>query len=300
MIIRPRPQSLPQMSVLSKQSSHSTYILHEKAPFYYWEGQSSLSIKTFFSGRALYTLGKGYYAVDDCSYLILNHQQPYTIAIEALEPIESFCIFFEPGFAEEIYRSHILSAASLLDRPGADASSLLHFFERTYPHDHLVSPVLFQLRAAVQSETFTSLWLSEQLHRLMQGLLHVHLSLYRELEQLPAIRIATREELYRRLYRAHDFIEALYTTSITLDEIAAVAELSPNHFLRMFKQLFHVTPHQYILRKRLECAQQLLRDTEQSVTEICFSLGFESLSSFSWYFQQKTGASPRMYRTQKK
>lgn len=75
----------------------SSFILHERSREYYWEGQSLLSIKAFFSGRALYTLGSGYCAVDDTSYLIVNQDQPYTIAIESDAPVESFCLFFTPG-----------------------------------------------------------------------------------------------------------------------------------------------------------------------------------------------------------
>jgi AraC-like DNA-binding protein len=82
--------------------------------------------------------------------------------------------------------------------------------------------------------------------------------------------------------------------------MAAVACLSPNHFLRTFKQLFHQTPHQYLISKRLEEARRLLSLTEMPVTDVCFSVGFESLGSFSWLFRHRTGVSPEAYRRQKR
>jgi AraC family transcriptional regulator len=274
--------------------------LHEKTRHYHWQGKSPLSIKTFFSGRALYTLGKGYFAVDDASYLLVNNDQSYTITIEADTPVESFCLFFEPGFAEEVHYSLITPAHYLLDDPVQPNTIPIHFFERTYRHDNLLSPKLFALRKELHNSRHDQTWLHQQFHELMQLLLQVHFDVYKEVESLPSLRAATREELYRRLYRAKDYASAFFDTPITLNDMARVASLSPNHFLRMFKHLFHQTPHQYLMSKRLESAQHLLLATDASVTEISFAVGFESLGSFSWLFQQRIGCSPTVYRTQKR
>ncbi len=120
------------------------------------------------------------------------------------------------------------------------------------------------------------------------------------IEALPALRVATREELYRRLHNARDYIAATYHQPITLDEIARVACLSPTHFLRTFKQLFRQTPHQYLTAQRLRQAQKRLLTTDQSITEICYAVGFESVGSFSWLFRRHTGHSPAHYRSAKR
>jgi AraC family transcriptional regulator len=77
-----------------------------------------------------------------------------------------------------------------------------------------------------------------------------------------------------------------------------VAGLSPNHLLRMFKQAFGQTPHQYLTARRLERARHLLAHTDQPVTEICLSVGFASLGAFSWLFHRRVGVSPAEYRRQ--
>src|SRR5919112_1897974 len=79
------------------------FILHERGRRHHWEGVGLLSVKTFSHGRALYDSGPGLYSVDDSSYLILNDGQPYSITIDSERPVESFCIFFKPGFAEQVY-----------------------------------------------------------------------------------------------------------------------------------------------------------------------------------------------------
>ena len=85
--------------------------------------------------------------------------------------------------------------------------------------------------------------------------------------------------------------------ALTLPEIASAAFLSPFHFLRGFKEVFRLTPHEYLSACRVERAKFLLERTELPVTEICFSIGFESLGSFSSWFTRLTGSSPRAWRS---
>ncbi len=84
-----------------------------------------------------------------------------------------------------------------------------------------------------------------------------------------------------------------------LAEVASEACLSPYHFHRLFCEVFRETPNQYLQRKRLANAQRLLERGDQSVTDICLEVGFESISSFSGLFRRSFGCSPREYRLRK-
>jgi transcriptional regulator GlxA family with amidase domain len=133
----------------------------------------------------------------------------------------------------------------------------------------------------------------------MQGVLSAHRETFREIEQLPPVRAATRQELYQRIYRARDFMAATVHQPLTLDEIAKIACLSTNHFLRSFKQIFGQTPHQYLTALRLEKAQKLLKKTDLPIIQICQTVGFESHSSFSLLFRRHFGISPEKFRREK-
>jgi AraC family transcriptional regulator len=270
------------------------WILHESARRYHWEGTGECSIKSFFGGRAHYRVRGGCHAVDDRSYLLLNGGQEYEITIESRRPVESFCIFFAPAFVEDVHRNLTTSAKRLLDEPLADFQQV-HFFEKNYTHDDVLSPVLFRLRAKVAHQREPGR-LTDQLHDLVERLLKVHELARGESERFAAVRAGTREELYRRVCRARDYADALFADPITLSELARAACLSPNHLLRSFRQLFGETPHQFLTRRRLEEAKRMLVREGASVTEICFAVGFESHGSFSSLFRRRFGVSPSEYR----
>jgi AraC-like DNA-binding protein len=303
MFIALRPNPLRHDHVPSTgQSSLGkfSFIINETSRRHHWSGVGCLSIKSFHGGEALYDVGRGRYRVGSDSYLILNQSQPYEIAVEAEKAIESFCLFFEDGFAEEVFYSLATPAVKLLDNPQAPQSAPVCFFEKTYPHDDILSPALFRLKAELQNHRDDEVWISQQLHEILRRLLEVHRGVCREVELLPAMRASTREELYRRLNRAKEFIAASFDQPITIDEMAKVACLSTNHFLRTFQQAFRQTPHQFLTAQRLERAQRLLLHTDLPVTDICLSVGFESLGSFSSLFRRKLGASPEKFRRAKR
>lgn len=94
------------------------------------------------------------------------------------------------------------------------------------------------------------------------------------------------------LRRARDHIDRHYREPLDLDALAAVAGMSKYHFLRLFDRTYGRTPGVYLSQRRVERAQDLLRATNLTVTEVCHAVGYTSLGSFSSRFRAVVGESP--------
>ena len=104
--------------------------------------------------------------------------------------------------------------------------------------------------------------------------------------------------VYIHLLRAKDLIDREYAAPLDVPALARAAHASTAHFSRSFKRAFGETPHQYLLRRRIERAKELLRGTDMSVTEVSLEVGFQSLGSFSTAFRELVGAPPSEYARQ--
>jgi AraC-like DNA-binding protein len=100
----------------------------------------------------------------------------------------------------------------------------------------------------------------------------------------------------RHLLRAKDLADARYAESLDVTALAKAAGLSQAHFSRAFRKAFGESPHAYLLTRRLERAAALLRNTDNSVADICVAVGLSSIGSFTTSFGRMFGTPPTAYR----
>jgi AraC-like DNA-binding protein len=103
--------------------------------------------------------------------------------------------------------------------------------------------------------------------------------------------------LYRRIVQAKLFMDNHFSQPMDLHDIAEEAYFSKFHFIRLFKSIYKKTPHQYLISVRVEKAKLLLQKS-LPVHEVCFAVGFDSVSSFTGLFKRMTGVSPSTYQQQ--
>ena len=110
---------------------------------------------------------------------------------------------------------------------------------------------------------------------------------------LERMRIA--DDIYQRVVTAKLYIDDNFSEPIDLKDISEKAFLSRFHFHRLFTRIYRKTPHQYLTRKRIEKAKDLLAENKP-VTDVCNEVGFESIGSFSVLFKKEIGFAPQYYR----
>jgi AraC-like DNA-binding protein len=108
--------------------------------------------------------------------------------------------------------------------------------------------------------------------------------------------VSVAGDLLVHLRRARDLIDRDYAEPLDLTRLASAAGMSKFHFLRCFASAYGLTPAAYLTQRRVERAQDLLRATNLTVTEVCGLVGYASLGSFSSRFTELVGMSPSAYQ----
>jgi AraC-like DNA-binding protein len=98
------------------------------------------------------------------------------------------------------------------------------------------------------------------------------------------------------LRRVLEHLQAHLDQELPVTALAAVADLSPSYFSRLFKRSTGLSPHQYLMRQRIERATELLTDPGRRVAEVSWELGFSSQSHFTTVFRALAGVTPRAYQ----
>lgn len=241
---------------------HCSAILHGKPRDYSVSNyRTTLSIKTVLTGEAWYETPDGRYLVTPDTFLILNEGQEYSMEVDAATGTETFCPFFQPGFVKG------------------------EFPERLFPMRGRIAGLLHLVGEVPLEDSF---------YDLADALIVLRGDARNETSAFPGLRASTRIEMYRRLYRARDFLYSCYRQSVSVADAAAVAAMSPFHFQRMFKSAFGISPMQFVQQRRLSVARELLTSGDD-VTSVCLAVGFESLGSFSSLFKRKFGVAPSRY-----
>jgi AraC family transcriptional regulator len=100
----------------------------------------------------------------------------------------------------------------------------------------------------------------------------------------------------RQLRRVKLFVDAQISNDITISNLAAVAGLSPFHFIRAFKESVGVSPYQYVLSERVHRARELLSIQDLAIVDVAHAVGFSDATQLNRVFQKFIGVTPRAYR----
>jgi AraC-like DNA-binding protein len=254
-----------------------------------------LALLCAWGGRQEVLLEGRRIAIDDDTWLpILTG--PATVRIRGAEPVNALTILFRRGMPQEVLGSMLTSDDRLLDDGEVPNTQALPFNPHLQTHDRGVTPVLLFIRRHCEMGLEDPLWYEEQLAFLLERMLMRHREVLVRARSVPVRRAATRREILRRVSLATDFIHSNFDKPLMLGDMARAAFLSRHHFLRLFKHIHDVTPHEYLQRKRTTVAGRLLRGSELAVEEIVKLVGFDSRSTLFRALRRFHGVTPRECR----
>jgi AraC family transcriptional regulator len=191
---------------------------------------------------------------------------------------------------------HINLGTGLVARVGAEAFGLDPARLTVPPLDGLDLPQLRAAMLAVEAELTAGGAGGRLAAESLANVLAVHLLRHVSAPRRPA-RGPDGALPQGRLRAVVEYIEAHLDAGPSLEQLAAVARLSPYHFARQFKAATGLPPHQYVIMRRVERAKQLLQGGDLSLAEVAADAGFSDQSVFTRHFKRLVGVTPGQFRT---
>lgn len=255
-----------------------------------------LSLKAAWGGREHFFVGSRRLSVDDDNYLVLNEGAHYTCVADAAIPVRSFSVYFRPELVSGILDAMTIAPRQSIDGRSQGATRAPWFGEHLRPHDAWVTPVLEGLRAFIDAGGADRDWYEDQLRILLMRLVESERRFRQAANDILMVQSSTRDELLRRVRTAADYIHSNYTRPISLDDIAAAANLSKFYLVRLFGQVLGTTPHAYLRRKRLTAARRLIEHSDLCLAEVADLVGFGSRSAMFRQLRQQFGVAGQALR----
>lgn len=267
----------------------------QNMPELYASYTSSFSIKFVLKGKEHYAFDQHNYTVSQGQYLLINDGQEVDTSIKGSN--DGISIFIDPQVLRTVYGNLNKSHNTLLSEPSIIARDEVNFFEHVYSSHDDFGVTLKQIASNIENYLHQDYYLPEEWYfNLSERLLCAQFSMRNQMESLDRVKKSTREELYRRILNAKDYIHDNLHLPINLDMLALETGLSKFHLIKIFHQCYYLTPYQYLMHCRIKLAKNLLNSTVLGIEEIGCCCGFDQLVSFSRAFKQITGLSPSKYR----
>ena len=259
-------------------------------------GSFGFGIKYVTKGTELYRIENKSYTVNEANFLLVNGNKTTKVEIDSKTQVKGLCIHLSQDLIEEVIAFYIAPNTAISD------TSLSHFFysdeflESQYSaHGTLLGKQLLQLDRAIQTKNFFEDQIDTDLfYDLAIAMVKDQIPVFKQLQNIKSIKSETKKDLYLRVLKGKEFIDANFETELTIEQIASYAGMSEFHFYRLFKQILGLSPYQYILKMRLVKSYQLLT-LGHSVSEVAFATGFSSIFTFSKSFKKMYGVSPSQY-----
>jgi AraC family transcriptional regulator len=263
----------------------------------YTDQKNELSLRAVFNGSEKYKIGKRTVTVFPNNFLILNEGTSYDRTIYSDSIANTFAIFFSPKFLQDFQYGFSLSDRNLLNDPiDREIMQQNTFLETIYPCN---GDIKYNLSHLIDhfNENSDDLLLDDYIFHAMLLFYRLY---YKEVlnksNRLGALNASTRNELFKRLTLAKDFMLSNYNRDISLEDISRQSCLSPTHLFRTFKQIYNCSPHQYLIQTRLDNARHMLKSTNYTLNEIVNLVGFTCPSTFIKLFKHKFHFTPGRYR----
>lgn len=272
----------------------NTIILSSLREFYQPVRSQGFAIKYVIDGIERYTLNGSRYPIETGKYLLTNCANEGHVEIESRQHVKGICINIVPEMLAEVVASISRPDTAFADVALGQFFSSALFLEHCYHANQTnLGKSLLDLQRAIQNNTYQQEDFGPAFfYSISEQIVADQIPVFRQLQGIQSIKSDTKKDLYKRVLRGKEFIDASFAKSMTIRTIAQEASMSEYHFFRLFKVVFGQTPNQYLIERRLKYAQTLLQKDRTAVSTVAIEAGFADIYSFSKAFKSYFGYSP--------
>ncbi|MBV6646583.1 MAG: helix-turn-helix transcriptional regulator [Cyclobacteriaceae bacterium] len=276
-----------------KFADHYLFIGSKGFDFNYPSHRTALGLITMIAGQGKFLINGKTVDLDTESFVFVNEGSTLSADFPGGKN-QVAMLFFNPTLAKLVAESQLFEIGP--ERSELDPSDFSLVEHHHFAHATLARHLALLQQLGGSCASFNALKADMLIRNILDGLIEENYEAMRTSANLQVVRRTTRIDLYQRLSQTKMWMSRHFRQTLSLEDIAKVAMMNKAHFSRSFKKAYDQTPHQYLTYLRLEEAKRLLTKTNQSITQVCLHLGFESLSSFSRLFSKRFGLAPSKLR----
>jgi AraC-like DNA-binding protein len=252
---------------------------------------SGLGVKYVASGEEIYYANDKKYKVKVGEYIIGNEFTKSIVQINNNESVQGLCIDISSEIISEVAEFHDVNGTELKEFLLSD-----QFFVNRYNiKNTTLGYSLVEINESIKTRIHDMQFLKEELfYSLAESIITDQRFIFNHLNKMDFKKANTNEEVFRLLLKAKERLDLHAIKNLSLEEISSAAGISKYHFIRLFKNVFGLSPYQYQIRRRLENAKlEILKGV--SILDTAFAYGYADLASFSKAFKQAFGQSPSQF-----
>lgn len=262
--------------------------------FYQKEKSEGFAVRYVVEGVEHYNFYGQYYPVKTSQYLLSNATQEGYAEIDDKKQVLGICLSIDPNLISEVVASFYRPDTPYTNNDLGTFFSTSHFLENKYNTNQTVLGQFLEAfhRTMQRNEMDENEITTDFFYAVSEKIVADNIPIFKQLHAIPSIKSDTKKDLLRRIIKGKDFIDATFSMPLSIDLIAKEACMSEYHFFRLFKSVVGISPHQYILKKRLEFARNILKQDKMAVSVAAYDSGFSDIFAFSKAFKRHFGYAP--------
>lgn len=246
------------------------------------------------TGDEIYRLKEQDYTLKGGEYLLCNKHCEGKVFIDSKTDVKGICIDIDTELLSEIVASFRAPDTNISDLTLGRYFNSQDFLEQQFTaKTSYLGFQLKQLDTTIQKNPYENYQFDHEFYyKLSEGIIADYIPVVRQFQSIRSVKSETKKDLLRKLAKGKAFIELYYKMEIDIARVAEESNISQYHFFRLFREVYGVSPYQYIKQKRMEAAKAMLLKQRLPLAQLAMEVGYSDIYSFSKAYKQYFGCPP--------